>query len=319
MELESLFVALHLDPAKAALFRPHWAESMAALPGAGPDWLRDDAVLASRRFVGLAPDYDAPLLATARAVRADGALSGLAWHAARLAFEHLDYDLGQARFWPELGVVLGEKAPLFYLLVAFQAVPHLRRAHRRRGISEDVSRATCTHYLESTSLYRLTHAGRLGVRPAMLGWLRHHISGELCCLGRMEYMIKPFQGRLCAFRHREQGLLVALAENGASFAGCGLGTVPARPAARRLERVPGAIRRRDQRPPDLPCRPCPAPPGPARPPPLGSRPESGGTGSGDPHSARRWHDAGALCRLHAPSDGVLPAPLPRASLRRLRL
>jgi hypothetical protein len=231
MNLEALLLSLHLDPALATFFGPHWESSLATLPAGGPDWLTDDAVVASRRFVGLEPRYDAPLLAAAGAVRAHAALALLAWHAARLAFEHQDYDLAQAQSWPDLSATLGEHAPLFYLLVAFQAVPHLQRAHGRRGIPLDVSRATCTHYLECTSLYSLTHAGRLGVRPAMLGWLRHHTSGELCCLGRMEYMVKPFRGRLRAFRQRESGLVVALADSGATFADSGLGPLPARPGA----------------------------------------------------------------------------------------
>ncbi len=232
MDFEVFCSGLGLTPAEAAPLAFDWEDSDASFPEPYPGWLEDADVLAARRFVGLAERFDEPLVRAARAARRSPILARLAWHAAHLAFECPDYDLSKVRCWPDLGRFLGETAPLFYLLVAFQALPPMRRAHARRGIPESVTRATCTHFLESTDLYALTHGGRLGVRPAMLGWLRHHVRGELCCLGRLEYMVKPFEGALRVFRHRERGLVVALAAGGMSVDACGLGPVPPPPGGR---------------------------------------------------------------------------------------
>jgi len=229
MHFEHLCAALRLSTESAAPLAPWWDESDASFPEPYPDWLEDHDVLALRRFVGLAEHFDGPLTAMAAKARREPCLARLAWHAARLAFDCLDYDLSKARLWPDLDSLLGPEAPLFYLLVAFRAVPPLLCAHGRRGIPETVSRATCTHFLEATDLYRLTHGGRLGVLPAMLPWLRHHIRGELCCLGRFEYMLRPFEGRLQVYRHRRRGLVVALAAGGVTVDASGLGPVPPRP------------------------------------------------------------------------------------------
>jgi hypothetical protein len=229
MHFDEFCSALRLSPEAAAALAFHWEDSEAAFPEPCPTWLEEREVLASRRFVGLGERFDQPLAAVARATRATPALSHLAWHTARLAFEHLEYDMGRARLWPDPGQMVGPEASLFYLLVAFQALPHMLAAHGRRDIPESVSRATCTHYLETTDLYSLTHGGNLGVRPTMLGWLRHHVRGELCCLGRLEYMVKPFEGRLRVYRHRHRGLVVALAEEGVTVDTSGMGPVPSRP------------------------------------------------------------------------------------------
>jgi hypothetical protein len=229
MHLDDLCSRLGLTTQAAAPLAPYWDESEASFPEPYPTWLEDGDILASRCFVGLDERFDVPLAATARAVRGNPALARLAWHAARLAFEYSDYDLGKARLWPDLGPAMGSEASLFYLLVAFRALPPMVAAHARRGIPANVSRATCTHFLESTALYSLTHGGRLGVHPTMLGWLRHHVRGEICCLGRFEYMAKPFEGRLRVFRHRRHGLVVAIAAGGVTVDATGLGTVPSLP------------------------------------------------------------------------------------------
>lgn len=229
MHFEHLCSALCLSTESAAPLAPWWEESEASFPEPYPAWLEDSDVVALRRFAGLAEPFDGPLTAVAAEVRRDPHLARLAWHAARLAFDCPDYDLDKASAWPDLSHLLGPGAPLFYLLVALRAVPAMRAAHGRRGIPESVSRATCTHFLESTDLYRLTHEGRLGVLPAMLPWLRHHVRGELCCLGRLEYMLRPFEGRLQVFRHRQRGLVIALAAGGVTVDASGLGPVPPRP------------------------------------------------------------------------------------------
>ena len=51
----------------------------------------------------------------------------------------------------------------------------------------------------------------------MLYWYRHYLAGVLFRVGRMEYMIKPFRGGVVAYRHRDTGEVVALAEDGVRY------------------------------------------------------------------------------------------------------
>ena len=215
LKLEEVAAALG-DGRLEELFRPHWEESAASLPAGGPSFLDRDEFTASREFIALTVEADAALVQTARRVRGDPALLHLAWHCYRLLFHHRDYDGGHCRQWPNLEGQLGELAGVFYLLILLSAVPLIRELHKAQGVPEGITRDTCGHFADTARFNRQAH-GKWGFDPRVIFWLRHHTAGELYGLGRMEYMVRPFRGRLEAFRNGETGEVVALAEDGVKF------------------------------------------------------------------------------------------------------
>ena len=216
MELSHVLTALGVGSATEGL-APYWDQSEASFPDELPRFLEPRCVSEFREFGCLPAEGDPELHEAARRIAASPELLRLAWHCHRLLYEHLEYEAAKIRQWPVPNEALGELAGAFYLLIALEAVPRLRAVHERLGIGEHVSRDACSHYAESVDVYREQHGGRFGVLPRVLYWLRNHTKGDLFRLGRLEYMLKPFHGKLRAYRHRETRRVVALAEEGVRF------------------------------------------------------------------------------------------------------
>ena len=94
---------------------------------------------------------------------------------------------------------LGERASLFYLLAYMAALPYAEREYRRRGIGMDIFQATMSD-LRIWLCHEFDLDGRWTFRQ--FNWIWRHLSCELFRLGRMQYMLKPFDGSVSAYRSR---------------------------------------------------------------------------------------------------------------------
>ena len=228
--LNDLLTALGVGHAREVLAE-YWDQSESTFPVERPRFLEPKIIIETREFACLPSKVDPELNETARRITASPELLHLAWHCHCLLYEHLDYEAPKIRQWPILTEALGERSGAFYLLIALDAIPRMRVLHERLGIPEQVSRDSCYHYTESLRTYHEHHDGRFGVLPRTLYWLRNHIKGDLYRLGRYEYMVKPFRGRLKAYRHRRTRKVIALAADGERFDAEGFVASPDSPDA----------------------------------------------------------------------------------------
>jgi len=215
-ELQQVLAGLGLEGFRD-VFDPHWEQSEATFPAGGPPFLQPQRFAEVRRYIELAPEADAALAQAALRVRQDPAFEHLAWHMHELLHRQRDYDAGQIRNWPSLEPQLGHLAGTFYLLLALATVPIVRDIHRQMGIPEHITRNTCRHFRSPIDFYRTLHDGRWGYSNRTIYWMRHHTAGVLFGVGRMEYMVRPFGGRVRVFREQETRKVVALAEAGQVF------------------------------------------------------------------------------------------------------
>lgn len=216
MELKDVLKELDIADSEEILAE-HWEESEASFPSELPRFVVAETITETRALGGLVAEADLELHEAARRIASSQALLHLAWHCQCLLYEHLDYESARISQWPILTRTLGDLSGAFYLLIALEAVPRIRGVHAELGIPDPVSRDTCHHYLEPVRMYRERCAGHSGVQPRALYWWRNHVQGDLYRLGRLEYMLKPFNGGLQAYRHRETGEVVALAADGKWF------------------------------------------------------------------------------------------------------
>ncbi|MBT5059661.1 MAG: DUF5596 domain-containing protein [Gemmatimonadetes bacterium] len=175
----------------------------------------------AREFSGLPESLDAPLQDVASQIIGSDDLRRLFRHCQGLIYDDLGFNVVDSRNWPQQVEILGEETSLFYLLVALGAIPRMQAIHQQMGIPEQVTRDTCTHFPAALERYRL-RTGKLGVGPEALYWLRNHTTGSLFCLGRLEFMLKPFRGPLTAWRHRSSLRVIALATEGNDYDAEGL-------------------------------------------------------------------------------------------------
>jgi len=214
--LEALGTAESLE-----LFEPHWEESMACFPAEGAWFLEPGPLTESRTIGRMLPELDPLLLETARVVRDDPALARLSWHCFRLLYEHLDYDGGKIREWPDLDRALGDRAGLFYLQIALAAAPLTQALHKQLGVPAEITRANLCNLCVHAERYHAV-TGRWGTQQRLLPWMRNHTTGALYRLGRFQYMARPFRGRLQVYRRRGTNATVALADEGIAFTKEGL-------------------------------------------------------------------------------------------------
>lgn len=210
--------------------QPHWEESMSTLGDQVPPFLRPEGVLENRDWCGLGPELDTPLLQAAQRIMADPALLRLAWHCFCLLFEHSGYQFQEVRRWPTVQEIrrwptlrqaLGEQSGAFYLLICMGMVPRVRSVHCAMGVTELVTRETCSAVAAMVTRYRREPGHPLGLHLNTAYWLRHHTAGRLFRHGRMEYMIQPSWDHAPIYRHRYTGAVIILAEHGVRYNGAG--------------------------------------------------------------------------------------------------
>ena len=103
---------------------------------------------------------------------------------------------------------LGERVSLFYLLAYLAALPYAEREYRRRGIGMDIFQATMSD-LRIWFCHEYDLNGKWIFRQ--FSWVWRHLSCELFRLGRMQYMLSPFDGSVSAYRRRGTGEIRLLA------------------------------------------------------------------------------------------------------------
>lgn len=188
-----------------------WEESQRSYPAAGPAFLRDPFLADAIAYTGVDAEIAGVIRRTAAAVRSNPTLSRLAWH-----LRFLYYGKTDRRFYrfPVEAPTLGDVAGMLPLLPLLDGVPRMRAIHRKRRIPRRVVTDTLYDLSIWTRHNRKAH-GRWGWDEA--GWMLLHFSGLLYRLGRLQFCMTDFGGRVHAFRHRDGGPVVLLSAGGVVF------------------------------------------------------------------------------------------------------
>jgi hypothetical protein len=112
-------------------------------------------------------------------------------------------------FDAQVQAALGQRTALFYLLAYLAALPYAEKEYRRRGIPArifDDTMSDIRRYL--LVVYDLE--GRWGFREFMWIWL--HLTCELFRLGRLQFRLAPFEGKVTGFRNKNSRRTLLLAD-----------------------------------------------------------------------------------------------------------
>lgn len=194
------------------LLRPELWPRSAPRPGTGvPEFLSvpflDDAL----SYIGADPEIARVVRRTAARVRADARLARLAAHLRYVFHDRVDRRF--YRFAVETPS-LGDCAGMLPLLPLLAGVPRLRAMHRRLRVPRRVVADTLLDIAIWTHHNRRAK-GRWGFDE--VGWLLLHFGGTLYRLGRLQFAVDRFHGRVHAFRHRRTGEVVLLARPGVVY------------------------------------------------------------------------------------------------------
>lgn len=193
-----------------------WEATQAAFPGEeNLDFLKRPAIENSLTLVGAEPHHALPLFEMAEQIPDNPVLVRLAWHAhQRLTVHSLSMPVSFQK-WPTLRPLLQERAGHFYGLISLSAVPLLRRVHQSLGVDEHITRQTARVFTAVIEAYRRYAPPEVDGTPLRyLDWLKYYLTGRLFRLGRLEWMIAPFAGKIHVYQHRVNGAVLALSEGG---------------------------------------------------------------------------------------------------------
>jgi len=195
-----------------------WDAAMQTGPDNGRRFLQTDFITRSARDVFLTDDMLRDLLALAPRVASDECLLAFFWYCRhRVLTDATLIDSWEAP-WPALDDYLGAEAGLLNVLVMLSAVPEMLDVYRRLGVPADLYRDTISdlrRWIE-TDYYQHRYQ-RFGITPWIARWLCHHWRGVILQLGRLQFSLGAFTGRLSAFRHRQTRRVIALSEAGIRY------------------------------------------------------------------------------------------------------
>lgn len=110
---------------------------------------------------------------------------------------------------PDVKEKLGNRYSLFYLLAYMAALPFVRREYTQRGISEEIFLATMHdipyYYLETSDVHGHWCFDQFS-------WIWRHLTCRLFRLGRLQFMLAPFDWGVTAFRCRKNGEIILLSD-----------------------------------------------------------------------------------------------------------
>lgn len=193
-----------LEPGAMGGAPAHWDAALAAMPTVFPDVA---AVPARRAAVGLPAEREAALCALAREVADEPALRCFAWYAHWRTFVKSEAEWGL----PVMTRRLGDRAGLFYELLALEFPVALAKWHRQLGYPADVTTET-VQQIVGFDANHLRGEGRPGVYPGQFCWLSVYLTNPYVRLGRFEYMLIKHYGAN-AWKNVRDGRVRALAED----------------------------------------------------------------------------------------------------------
>jgi len=120
---------------------------------------------------------------------------------------------------PTPETLFGAEVNKLYLLLAVNAVCQSHAIQQQRGIPAAIIRESYGALAMTARRFAGWHDGQTGLEGRVLrNWLGRTVaSGDLYRLGRLEFILKPFDGNIRLYRHKQSGQVQALAEAGVHF------------------------------------------------------------------------------------------------------
>lgn len=165
----------------------------------------------NREWSGCEERCDAALAEAVTLIKSRPELHLLAWHCHRLIFDVDDFDISKlSALIPILDNIKPDFNAVFFLWLTMGTVSRLRRRNKERGIPDDITKATLWDIAIAQRRYARYNDNKIGMPQRLLNWHRLVSKGDLHRVGRFEYIVRPFRGRLRAFRNRQTDDVMAL-------------------------------------------------------------------------------------------------------------
>jgi len=209
MELKTVLKELSLEE-YGKVFKKHWDESEDLFNST--DILSEKFIEKNAKLAGIDDETITHIIEVAKKIDNSPALKRLFIHIHYLFFicsESSDID-GNL---PEMEKVLNEEGFTYNLLLAVSGVNIAQKHFDSLNMPQDVADGA----IEDISLW-IPHfknnLGVIGLTTRILLWERDLFKGKLYRLGRLQFDIRPFEGKIIALRNKKTNQVQALLDNG---------------------------------------------------------------------------------------------------------
>ncbi|MBF9017715.1 MULTISPECIES: acyltransferase domain-containing protein [unclassified Oceanispirochaeta] len=152
-------------------------------------------------LAGISKDWIPGLHSAVMMIKNNRKLFTVYRYAVELLLNNIEqYDARLFRNWPDPVIQMKDSAPLFYLLLSLETVPIIRAVHLKMGISDRISRDSCTGIGSKAEDYYFLNE-HPGMMKKSIYWFQNLIQGRLFRCGRLEFMLKEIEPDLFGYRN----------------------------------------------------------------------------------------------------------------------
>lgn len=191
-----------------------WTEAQTARPDDSLPFLDKSALPSRLSAAGLDPGRAPEFYPLIDRIATDDVLRSLAWYFHWRIF--LVPEKGPAWGAPSLEPCLKELSGLFFLLLSLELAPRLLSVHYIYGYPVGTTKET----LLQIGVYESNHlkgSGQPGIYGSQFVWFPVYLTQPFVRLGRFEYQMHPYEGGVSVWERESDGILLAMAEDGARF------------------------------------------------------------------------------------------------------
>ena len=196
-----------------------WPALMETFPEKDIWFLQDDYIIKAKKILMLDQKPLNALLEAVSYVRNNSFLSKLVWYFSHMIYDnHTELNPWQVPF-PQLVNNHRNINDLLGLIILLSGFDRILEFHRSKKVPIQITIDTFRDIkIWLKDFYRKN--GRWGLKENQ--WLIHHFTGRLYRLGRLQFAMDKFTGRIKVFKNKHDGVVIALSEEGIWYTRDGL-------------------------------------------------------------------------------------------------
>lgn len=199
---------LSLERYRETLFR-EWGKSGSLNFITG--FLSREYIIGAAEITGIDNDFVGKIIDTAEEIKNSANLKRLFAHQHYLLFISRNSPENIASSFPDMCNILGNQGFTYNLLLALSGMESTKAYFESLKMPEDVMLGALKDIGIWVKHFHDNH-GVIGISPLILKWERGLMRGSLYRLGRLQFTIRPFDGRILVFRNKNGNKVQALVQ-----------------------------------------------------------------------------------------------------------
>ena len=218
MKLDDTLKELSLEEYEE-VFEKDWDKSETLLNSM--DFLTEKYIVEHAKLAEIDTEFIPRIVNTAKKIDHSTALKRLFTHCHYLLFVCQDTPDKVGKDFPDMQSVLDNEGFIYNLLLALSGMEESKKYFKSMNMSKDVIKGAFKD-IAIWSSHNDENFGYIGLTPHNLNWERGLMRGNLFRLGRLQFNIRPFGGRITVYRNKKTKQVQAFVNDGIAVNSSGL-------------------------------------------------------------------------------------------------